>query len=51
MPKEYNFSSINPKDIFHCGNDEVFSILVAVSRQVRKNLNDFLKIIEPSIIF
>jgi hypothetical protein len=33
----------------HSDSDEVFSILVAVSQQVGKNLNDFLKIIEPSI--
>jgi hypothetical protein len=35
----------------HSDSDEVFSILVAVSQQVGKNLNDFLKIIEPSIFF
>ncbi len=33
----------------HSGSDQVFSILVAVSQQVRKVLNDFLKIIQPSI--
>jgi hypothetical protein len=33
----------------HSGSDEVFSILVAVSQQVRKNLNEVLKIVKPSI--